>query len=334
MMPSNAAARVEPLPVHDLHPEPDDMLSEVLNGLSSMPKSLPCKYFYDRRGSRLFDRICQLDEYYLTRTEIGILEETAEKIAAGIGEGHWVVELGSGSSTKTRILLEALSAPAGYVPIDISREHLVEAAGRICERFPEIAVRPVCADFNADFSLPADVEEESSGRRVLFFPGSTIGNFGPEARLALLQRLRHFCGPGGGQLLIGIDLIKHSKRLEAAYNDAAGVTGAFNLNLLSRINRELGADFELDCFEHRAFFDREGERIEMHLVSTEDQQTRIDGHTFEFASGESICTEHSYKFSVDGFAQLAARADWQLEASWTDADALFAILLLRCGATS
>jgi dimethylhistidine N-methyltransferase len=333
-MPRGNATRLEPLPLLDLHPEPDDMLGEVLKGLSSDPKTLPCKFFYDRRGSRLFERICQLDEYYLTRTEIGILEENAEVISARIGDGRWVVELGSGSSTKIRILLEALSTAAGYVPIDISREHLVEAAGYIARRFSSIEVRPVCADFNSDLSLPVDVETQSAGQRVFFFPGSTIGNFGPEPRLALLQRLRHFCGSGGGQLLIGIDLIKDVKRLEAAYNDADGVTETFNLNLLSHINRDLGSDFEPDRFEHRAFFDRESERIEMHLVSTENQQMRIDGHTFEFASGESICTEHSYKFTVDGFVALATRAGWQLEASWTDDEDLFAILLLRSGATS
>jgi dimethylhistidine N-methyltransferase len=327
----SATSTASLLPLHDLHPEPDDMLGEVVRGLESEPKSLPCKYFYDQRGSRLFDRICELDEYYPTRTEIGILEDRAGEIAERIGDGRWVVELGSGSSIKTRILLRALGTAEGYVPIDISREHLLEAAGRIAEHFPSIAVHPVCADFNADLSLPREVARQSAGRRVLFFPGSTIGNFGPAARLALLHRLRRLCGPERGQLLIGIDLIKDVKRLESAYNDAEGVTAAFNLNLLSRINRDLGADFEPERFEHRAFFVREENRIEMHLVSSTDQRTRIDGHTFEFESGESICTEYSYKFTIEDFARLAERADFRLEASWQDEEDLFAILLLRCG---
>jgi dimethylhistidine N-methyltransferase len=307
------------------------MLGEVVHGLANEPKSLPCKYFYDQRGSRLFDRICELDEYYPTRTEIRILEERAGEIAARVGEGRWVFELGSGSSTKTRILLGALARPAGYVPIDISREHLLDAAGRIAERFPHVAVRPVCADFNAPLTLPGYVREPSSGRRMVFFPGSTIGNFGPETRVALLQRMRELCGPAGGHLLIGIDLVKDVKQLEAAYNDAEGVTAEFNLNLLQRLNRELGADFELDRFEHRAVFDRRRQRIEMHLVSTEEQRVRVDGRAFELESGETICTEHSYKFTVSGFGERAAQSGWRLESAWTDDDDLFAILLLRCG---
>jgi dimethylhistidine N-methyltransferase len=314
------------MPLHDLHPEPDDMFAEVVDGLSSERKTLPCKYFYDARGSRLFDRICELEEYYPTRTEIGILEKRGGEIAGAVGEDVVVVELGSGSSTKTEILLRALSRPAGYVAVDISRDHLEDAALRIANRFPGLPVWPVCADFNDDIDLQA--LGVADRERLVFFPGSTIGNFDEAGRLALLHRMVRLCGPGGGRLLIGIDLIKDAERLESAYDDAKGVTAAFNLNLLRRINRELDADFDVERFVHRACFDERAGRVEMHLVSDADQVVHIDGRSFRLAKGESICTEHSYKFTVNGFGALAARAGWSLERSWTDRERLFAILLL------
>jgi dimethylhistidine N-methyltransferase len=326
-MAREADARAPEIPLHDLHPEPEDMRAEVVSGLSNDPKTLPCKYFYDGRGSKLFDRICELDEYYPTRTEIGILERRAEEIGNRLGDRALLVELGSGSSTKTHVLLRALSNPVGYVPVDISRDHLREAANRIVQNFPNLAVRPVCADFNEPFTLPPDVVGEHE--RVVFFPGSTIGNFDRDGRLALLERIADLCQPRGGSLLLGIDLVKDTKRLEAAYNDAKGVTADFNRNLLLRINRDLGADFEIDRFEHRAIFAEEHQRIEMYLVSAEDQQVAINGSSFRFRGGETICTEHSYKFTIRGFSELSAQAGWTLDEVWTDDDDLFAILLLR-----
>jgi dimethylhistidine N-methyltransferase len=328
-MPPETARETFDIPLHDLHPEPEDMQSEVVRGLAGNPKTLPCKYFYDDHGSKLFDRICELDEYYPTRTEVGILESSAAEIAERLGRESLLIELGSGSSTKTHVLLRALDRPAGYVPIDISRNHLQDAARRIARAFSKLPVWPVCADFNAELSLPEELEQ--SANRAIFFPGSTIGNFVREERISLLRRIKGLCHPSGGTLLLGIDLVKDVERLEAAYNDSLGVTAAFNHNLLRRINRELDADFALDQFEHHAFFDTQNERIEMHLVSAERQRVAIDGHTFEFGRGETICTEHSHKFRVDGFAKLAAEAGWTLEHHWTDDEDLFAILLLTTG---
>jgi dimethylhistidine N-methyltransferase len=315
------------MPLHDLHPEPDDMLSEVVAGLRSNPKTLPCKYFYDAEGSRLFDRICELEEYYPTRTEMGILRERASEIAEAVGVRALVIELGSGSSTKTLGLLQALPHPAGYVPVDISREHLGQAAERIASQFPRLPVWPVCADFNVEFDLPEHGAVEQS--RLIFFPGSTIGNFDRAARLTLMRRMADLSGGRDGQLLIGIDLVKEIPRLENAYDDAEGVTAAFNLNLLRRINRELDSDFDLDRFGHRAGFNENASRIEMHLVSEIDQIVTIDGETFRFEKDESICTEHSYKFTVDEFEAQAAEAGWSLEQTWTDREGLFATLLFR-----
>jgi len=315
------------MPLHDLHPEPDDLRSEVIAGLRSKQKTLPCKYFYDAKGSRLFDRICELEEYYPTRTEIGILHERASEISRAVGARALVIELGSGSSTKTHGLLHALTHPAGYVPVDISREHLREAAERIAGQFPRLPVWPVCADFNIEFDLPKHGLVER--QRLIFFPGSTIGNFDGAARLALLHRMVRLCGIRGGQLLIGIDLVKDIAQLENAYDDAEGVTAAFNLNLLTRINRELGSDFDLNHFKHCARFNSTESRIEMYLVSRIEQNVRIDGQTFHFKIDESICTEHSYKFSIDEFSALADEAGWSLEQSWTDPEALFATLLFH-----
>lgn len=321
----SAAARA--MPLHDLHPEPDDLFAEVIAGLEAEHKTLPCKYFYDAEGSRLFDQICELDEYYPTRTESAILDEHATAISHAVGEQALVIELGSGSSTKTHGLLRALVRPAGYVPVDISREHLTEAAERIASRFPDLPVWPVCADFNVEFELPERGTHEN--RRLIFFPGSTIGNFDRQSRLALLRRMVDLCGDSGGLLLIGVDLVKEVGRLESAYDDAKGVTAAFNLNLLTRINRELGSNFDPSRFRHRACFNADESRIEMYLVSQIDQEVQIDGQTFSFELDESICTEHSYKFTIDEFCALAAEAGWSLEESWTDREDLFATLLFH-----
>ncbi|HEB90227.1 MAG TPA: L-histidine N(alpha)-methyltransferase [Deltaproteobacteria bacterium] len=315
------------MPLHDLHPAPDDLSAEVLSGLRAEPRTLPCKYFYDAEGSKLFDRICELEEYYPTRTEIGILSDQATAIADSVGGEALVIELGSGSSTKTHRLLEALTKPAGYVPVDISRAHLTEAAARIARSFPGLPVWPVCADFNQELDLPA--LESSGARRLIFFPGSTIGNFDRPARAALLRRSANLCGAKGGRMLIGIDLIKDVDRLERAYDDRDGVTAAFNRNLLRRINRELGADFVPERFAHEATFDPVEARIEMHLVSEVDQSVAIGDQRFRFERGERICTEHSYKFTIGGFVEGAAEAGWALEHAFTDAEELFALLLLQ-----
>ena len=322
MMPSETN-QVRPL--HDLHPSPSDMLAEVINGLSSHPRTLPCKYFYDARGSALFDQICELEEYYPTRTEISILRNHAAEISQAIGPDALVIEPGSGNSHKVRLLLDALKSPVGYVPLDISGEHLVKAAEKLAGEYTNLPIWPVCADFNQSIAVPQ--EAANAGRRLLFFPGSTIGNFGEQDRQALLERFAQLCRPGGGQLLIGIDLIKDTKRLEQAYDDKRGVTAAFNRNLLTHINRALDANFAVDQFTHRALFNRAHARVEMHLVSETDQTVDIQGQHFAFKAGETIQTENSYKFSVEGFSENASQAGWQFERSWSDSENLFSLML-------
>ena len=322
MMPSETN-QVRPL--HDLHPSPSDMLAEVTEGLSSHPKTLPCKYFYDARGSALFDQICEVEEYYPTRTEISILRQHATEISQAIGPDALVVEPGSGNSRKVRLLLEALKSPAGYVPLDISGDHLVEAADKLARDYTHLPIWPVCADFNQSIAVPQEASD--AGRRLLFFPGSTIGNFDEKDRRALLERFAQLCRPHGGQLLIGIDLIKDTKRLEQAYDDKRGVTAAFNGNLLTHINRALDGNFIVDQFTHRALFNRAHSRIEMHLVSEIDQTVEIRGQRFAFKAGETIQTENSYKFSIEGFAENASHAGWQFERSWSDSENLFSLML-------
>lgn len=313
-MPGISAARSVPA-------QNNAFLADVLDGLSRPRKSLPCKYFYDREGSALFDAICTLDEYYPTRTETALLHDRAAEIAGLAGRGATLVELGSGSSVKVRILLDALDAPAMYVPVDISREHLIAAASRLAGDYPAVTVVPVAADYVRGFALPRGVRPE---RAVVFFPGSTIGNFRPAEALMFLRGLGERLGLGT-RLLIGVDLRKDRRVLEAAYNDAAGVTAAFNMNLLARINRELSGTFDLTRFAHRAHYDPLRGRIEMHLESLAPQTVRVAGRPFRFAAGETIHTENSYKYSVGGFRRLAARAGWRTERSWTDADSLFSL---------
>lgn len=298
-------------------------LRDVLQGLQAQPKTLPSKYFYDERGSRLFDAICGLDEYYLTRTEVAILRDHAAEMADCVGGPCVLIEYGSGSSLKTGILLDHLPPGATYVPVDISGEHLHRAAAGIAQRYPTVAVSPVCADFTRPFDLPADED----GRRVAYFPGSTIGNFEPPAAVELLANIAALVGGGGG-LLIGVDLRKSPRILEPAYNDRRGVTARFNLNLLRRINRELGADFDLARFQHHAFFNGSDGRIEMHLISLADQTVRLGGRRIELRHGETIHTENSYKHSLDGFRRLAAAAGWSVEQIWCDPGRLFSVQYL------
>jgi dimethylhistidine N-methyltransferase len=300
-------------------------LRDVLAGLQASPKSLPCKYFYDRRGSELFDRICQLDEYYLTRSELALMDQFASEMGAQIGHGAMLVEYGSGSSVKTRYLLDGLPDPVAYVPVDISGDHLQQTARELARDYPRIDVLPVCADFTQDFALPRS--QRPATHSAVYFPGSTIGNFLPGPATALLRRITQMCGTGGG-LLIGIDLKKDVATVEAAYNDRLGVTAEFNLNLLRRINGELGADFDSDQFFHRARYNEEMGRVELYLVSRRAQTVSLGGETIVFDPGTTICTEHSHKYTVDEFAALAATAGLTLRREWTDNNRQFAVLHL------
>jgi len=321
----------------DRRPKPADLRAEVLHGLSLPRKALPPKLFYDREGSRLFDAITELPEYYPTRTEIGILRAHGPAMAEQVGPGRTLIELGSGSSLKIQILLAAL-APALYVPVDISRDHLLASAKALARRFPGLQIDAVCADYSAPFDLPLD---RGAPPPAAFFPGSSIGNFEPAQAWEFLARIGRLVG-AGGCLLIGVDLVKDRTRLEAAYNDAQGVTAAFNRNLLARLNRELGANFVLHTFEHLAFFNPSPDprladgpgRIEMHLVSTRAQQVQIEGCVFSFRDGETIHTESSYKYDLPGFARLAAEAGFTTEQVWTDAQSLFSVHCLRSGLPS
>ncbi len=313
------------LRLHDLAPEQEDFRTAVLEGLSRPHKSLPCKFFYDQVGSALFDRICELPEYYPTRTEIGILTKAAPEIAALAGRGGVLVEYGSGSSRKTRLLLDAL-APDVYMPIDISRQHMLAACHALAADYPTLHLMAVCADYTRPFVLPRVAR--GGQRRLAFFPGSSIGNFGPLEALRFLKNVAQQLATGDG-LLIGVDLKKDPAILHAAYNDAAGVTAAFNLNLLARCNRELGTDFDLGAFAHRAFYNEAAGRIEMHLDSLRTQTVQVAGQAFEFAAGESIHTENSYKYRPDEFRHLATQAGFEPLHTWADAGELFGVLYLR-----
>ena len=313
------------LPLHDCAPRPDDFYADVVHGLSQDAKSLPCKYFYDERGSQLFDQICELPEYYPTRTEAAIMREHGPAMAAALGPHVRLVEYGSGSSAKTPLLLDHLPCPSAYIPMDISREHLMRSAAALAAAYPHIEVLPVCADYTQPFTLPRGAQP--AARTVVYFPGSTIGNFHPDQAECFLSDISQMAGTDCG-LLIGVDLRKSPDILEPAYNDAQGVTAAFNLNLLHRINRELGGDFDLGEWEHRAFYNREAGRIEMHLRSRRAQTVRLGAETFAYAAGETIWTECSYKYSLDGFAARAGRAGWDVAQVWTDADRLFSVQYL------
>ena len=310
------------LELQDEHPGEATMLEEVQEGLSRAQKRLPSKYFYDAYGSQLFDQICELPEYYPTRTELAIMRQHVWEMALLIGERALLVELGSGSSLKTVSLLERLRDPLAYVPVDISREHLAAAAQRLSERFPALNVLPVCADFTRPFALPD--AGEPADKAVLYFPGSTIGNFDPETAQQLMQQMAGTVGRGGG-LLIGVDVKKPVARLEAAYNDARGVTAAFNLNLLTHLNAALGADFDLQGFEHHAFYNEERGRMEMHLRSLRAQRVGLGGQEYAFAEGETIHTENSYKYAPEEFETLASDAGFALERIWMDPDRLFSV---------
>ena len=304
-----------------------DLLSDVIAGLSCDPRTLPCKYFYDERGAALFQNICELPEYYITRTEIDILDRYHAEIAAQLGPNIELIGLGTGAGTKTRILIEGLEKPAVYVPIDISEKQLRKSSMRFQKIFPNLEILPVCADYLQPVVLPS--ARRKAARNVVYFPGSTIGNFEPDEALQFLQRIANVCGRGGG-LLIGVDLQKDRSVIEAAYNDEAGVTAQFNLNLLSHINRETGANFDLNKWQHRAIYNSKAGRIEMYLISTADQTVRIQDRQFDFRAGERILTEHSYKHTPEGFIALAAQAGFDFGKLWTDDARLFGVFYFSC----
>ena len=313
------------VPILDLEPPVADVTAEVIAGLSARPQpTLPAKLFYDERGSKLFEEICDLPEYYPTRTEVAILNACRSELADVIGENATIVEFGSGSTRKVRLLLEAVDV-AAYVPVDISRWYLEEAASELNRDWPELLVRPVLADYAQEVPLPDDLPD---GPRLGFFPGGTIGNFRPHEAVEFLSRVARTLGPGG-RLVVGFDLRKDPAVLHAAYNDRAGVTGAFNLNVLRRLNAEVDADFDLAAWHHYAPFVPGLGRIEMHLVAASDQRVHIDGRAFTFERGTSLRTELSHKFTAGGFATLAAEAGFRVERRWTDPSDLFCVALLR-----
>ena len=307
---------------HDRLPDAGSFLGDVLAGLSRPRKELPPKYFYDERGSELFEAICEAPEYYLTRAETALMVARAGEMARRLGPRCAVIEYGSGSGRKTRILVRALK-PVAYVPIDIAREQLQATAAGLASEFPGVAVMAVCADYSRPLALP-ELAGSGARRRIIYFPGSTIGNLSVPEAAVFLANARRLAGAGGG-MLVGVDLKKDAARLNAAYNDARGITAEFNLNLLRRVNRELGANFDLSAFRHHAFYNAAHSRIEMHLLSLKDQRVRIDGRTFHIRAGESIHTENSCKYSVDEFRRLAGSAGFEPAACWTDPEKLFAV---------
>lgn len=309
---------------YDQHPEPADFYREVIDGLRRRPRNIPPKFFYDEKGSQLFDAICELPEYYPTRTEIALLSKHAGEMSRLMGRGCMLVEPGSGSSAKVRLLLEDVR-PSVYMPMDISKDYLIESARALSAEYPWLDVRAACADFTSSVQLPYCPD---GVHRVAFFPGSSIGNFDPDDAVEFLRNIARLVGKRGG-LLVGVDLKKSVDVLNAAYNDAQGVTAAFNLNLLSRINRELGANFELERFAHRAFYNEAEGRIEMHLISNVAQVVSIGSERFAFDQGESIHTENSYKYSIEEFHRLASRAGLGARGLWVDDKALFSIHYLE-----
>lgn len=300
------------------------MYREVREGLTRPQKRLSSKYFYDERGSELFEKITRLDEYYPTRTEQQIMRRHIGAIAEAVGPGAVIIEPGSGSSRKTRMLLDHLPGVAAYVPVEISQKYLGRVVQELQDEYPSLLIRPVCADYTRSFQLP-DIDKPFD-YYVVFYPGSTIGNFRPAAARSFLARWADFMVPGGG-LLIGVDLKKDRQILEAAYNDSRGVTAAFNKNMLVRLNRELNTDFNVDQFEHRAFYNEEEGRMEMHLVSRVPQTVHLDGTAIHFGEGETIHTENSYKYTPAEFASLVG--EWfEVRKMWTDPDELFSVQYL------
>jgi len=306
----------------DQQPPAGDFLADVLDGFSRTPKQLTPVYFYDAKGSAIFDEITALPEYYVTRTELGILDQIGSELAALAGPGAVVIEPGSGSSVKIRKLLDALSVPAAYVGLDISGEHLESACQEIAADYPNLQVGAICADFTQGLDLKHLTLE--SGRRIIFFPGSTIGNFEPEGARALLSGFRKAMRPGDA-VLIGADRVKDADRLVAAYDDKAGVTARFNLNLIDRINDELGGTIDASALRHKAIWNAEKARIEMHLIAIRDLHFTVSGHEFQLREGESIHTENSHKFTPESFTSLAKSVGFDVLQTWSDPADLFTL---------
>lgn len=317
--------RKQPVRLYDFKPEQEQFREEVLYGLRKSPKELPTKYLYDEAGAELYERICGLEEYYIPRTERAIMERHIGEIVELLGSNVTLIEYGCGSCTKTRILLDNMQDMAAYVPIDISQEQLEQVTANLGQRYPGLEILPVCADYTRDFRLPSP--KKAGDRTVAYYPGSSIGNFSPPSATELLSGIAGACGSGGA-LLIGADLKKDITTLYRAYNDSDGVTAAFNLNLLTRINRELNGDFRPENFRHSAVYNREEGRIEMHLVSLKEQTVHLDNTGIPFAAGESIWTESSYKYDLDGFRQIATAAGFTVEKVWTDDKNWFSVQYL------
>ena len=313
---------------HEPSPEESPFARDVIAGLTARPKRLPPKYFYDETGSKLFERITELPEYYLTRCELAILHDHVAEIALIIDVKTALIEFGSGSTRKARILLAACPAIEAYVPVDISSEMLGREAAQLQQDHPRLKVLAIPADFTKPFELPSTISDLA---RTGFFPGSTIGNFEPHQAAAFLHHAARILGRGA-TLIVGLDLIKDAGILNAAYDDAAGVTAKFNLNLLARINRELGADFDLGGFCHQAFYNSGRSRIEMHLASRRRQKVRVAGRTIEFRAGETIHTENSYKYTLESFGALARGAGWRSRAVWADPQGYFSVQALAAAA--
>lgn len=305
--------------------ESDSTRSEVVAGLSSNPKRLSSKFFYDARGSQLFGRICEQPEYYLTRTELDIMRQHGPAMGWALGEWVRLVEFGSGSGAKTRLLLRNVASPAAYIPVDISASALQESVALLRQEIPGLAVMPLVADFTQRLTLPAAPEQ--SRRTVVYFPGSTLGNFDQQEALTLLRNIRSEVGHRGGAL-IGIDLKKDVAEMEAAYNDKAGITAAFTLNMLTHLNRDIGTDFDERLFKHRARYDAANSRIETNIVSVAEQVVKLAGSSFHFAAGESMLVEYSHKYTLEEFGQMALRSGLRIANYWTDAEKRFAIVFI------
>jgi len=313
--------------VLDREPAKSEFLSEAIAGLSSTPRTLPCKYFYDARGAALFQKISELPEYYLTRAELQILDRYCGDIARALGPNIELIGLGTGAGTKTRILLEKLEVPAAYIPVDISKKQLERSTASFRKIFPTLEILPVCADYLEPIRLPSPARQAL--RKIVYFPGSTIGNFDPDAARQFLQRVANHCRRGGG-LLIGVDLQKDRHVLERAYNDSAGVTAQFNLNLLARANRELGADFDLEQWQNYAVYNSTESRIEIYLISEIDQTVRVQDRQFDFRAGERIATEYSYKYTKESVIELTREAGFDFSQMWTDDARWFGVFYFIC----
>jgi dimethylhistidine N-methyltransferase len=318
-------AQVSGLSDDDRRPPSNELLEIAQRGLSLKPKRLPSWLFYDERGSQLFDDICEQPEYYLTRSEIALMDEHAGSIADTLGSDVRLVEYGSGNARKTRMLLQHLHEPVAYVPVEISAEPLRESVDRLAAEFPALPVQPLCADFTKPLRLP--IPPRAPRRTVLYFPGSTIGNFDNRDAAALLRKMRNEMGDAGG-ILIGVDLKKDPAIIEAAYNDAAGVTAAFTLNMLTRLNRDVGSDFDLSAFRHRAHYNSMAGRIETHIVSSKAQQVKLGKASVAFREDEAIQVEYSCKYSLADFEALAAKAGLAVMRVWTDAEKMFSVQYL------